>query len=1688
MLTLTPLSHPTRAAQYYLIDDGGLSTAGYWYGELAKAAGLAQQPIDAGIFLGALRGHWRGEATLGRRGAHAPGLDVTFSAPKSLSLLALLAGDPRLRHAHDVAVRYALTELERDVAQTRVQSQGQLAFVDTSALLIAVFEHTTSRSGDPQLHSHAVIANMTRLQQGPLRALASCTRQRSSVINGTFERLYAHQKYYSALYHGHLAKTVTSLGYRLAPRRNHTFDIVGVPRTVIDAFSTRRARIQQWERERGLNSAPARDLAALCTRAELTTERGVDRVAQWQARLETLGYTPDTLKQSCHQRAPSVNPALMHEAEHAVHLALKHLSRFQTALSLEHIVECALDRFSQTPSLRVQDIQRATETLVRQRTLIALPTPGHYTTADLLLQEQALLERSKRQHAIRGHVPSLPTLKAMDLSPSQQQCLTSVIRSTRPFHLIEVTGRADTMSARLTEAFSASGARTHLLFARRGEQRAWQARRRSPVCRGRALLTQLIHPVCPEVTRQFLAHSASLGPRDVIVIDDARQLSANQLRRLSDAVTQTQSKLILIERPDRRPSHWSNNALALFRRGQVLVHPWRGDDLRPSRLILTDNQQWALSSRLLSAALDPRWEIRATTRSAHEQLTRRVRELLITHGHLRGQDIELRSEQRHWLSPSERTLAKHYRPGMGIRWRYDGQWLQGRILHADTTSNSLTIRRHTTPPTTLTLSTQANALTEVQLTTPQPIAVLKGEQLIATSDDPHCGLVEGVTYRVVCTSAADCVLKSRDGARIRLSVNSAKCWPLSYHYLAGPNDPHPRPCLLYVSPTHRLSRTLLDTLLPRYRRIDIHTDQCAKAHQRLLNTELRPSAIEHLMSPNPRVDRYLDTTTADGIVQDIRQAIRHIAPTAPVPVAEQAVAFALAHSTVRHAAFRQHTLVIEAIRFALSHTREGLTLSDITIALEKHRTALSRAFQDGTRWTTSQALTQERAIFMHLQNEQQTQTPLATPEGLERLLNARPHLTRGQRQALQLIASHRDRFVAVQGLAGTGKSTLLRDTLRLVRDVHQDLAPHRLLGVAPTRSAVRELKKQGLPATTLAQCLTNYRTQQTSAATFHRSLFFLDECAMLGNAPFLAFIRLVIDSHSRAVLLGDHHQLLALGAGKPFALAIERGWLETAYLYDIVRQRTPTLRRAVQQLVDGQPRSALASLHRQTTPSPTLVSLAELTPSGATSDADDTRSVLYQHLADDFLSRTPEARRQTLIIAHTHAERDAIAHTLRTARRHRRELPDDETLVPRLRAIDTTPAERGTMMPYQCGRVLSLHPRHYATIEEVDDHAGIVRLEPSDPKAPRVILPLKRRHEHTRLYALSTPPLSVGDWIVFRQTSRGDPWHANLRYVVQRISTAGIALRSEGGQAVTFDPFHLGQAHWDYDYTRTADMAQGMTVDSVLSVVRSKGALTSLRRAYVDISRARDHVCLYTDATAALVNTWLQQPDTSFSALETVDGTLPSLSVHFNDHSLLTEDPRFHNALGEYEVRRYLAYLQHLLPQFTESLAGCLFGDPNPNRTTPDWLVFGAQETATLVCLTGPNRGQVYELATGRTGSLLAALRQRTSLPETMLLAHLHQALFHDPLSSIAPHPQHQTRLTHPLPALPAWTRLTDTPSPLLDSQPDNELEGNGLALPAMRRHEPVPVLDNADWDLTQQTEHWRQLIHSACELGPPER
>src|ERR1700738_5197182 len=103
---------------------------------------------------------------------HRAGWDATLSAPKSVSLTALVGGDDRVREAHREAVNVALNELER---YTRARMGGNLPAETTGQFVVAKFEHDTARPVDgyaaPQLHTHAVVFNMTERENGRVRAL-----------------------------------------------------------------------------------------------------------------------------------------------------------------------------------------------------------------------------------------------------------------------------------------------------------------------------------------------------------------------------------------------------------------------------------------------------------------------------------------------------------------------------------------------------------------------------------------------------------------------------------------------------------------------------------------------------------------------------------------------------------------------------------------------------------------------------------------------------------------------------------------------------------------------------------------------------------------------------------------------------------------------------------------------------------------------------------------------------------------------------------------------------------------------------------------------------------------------------------------------------------------------------------------------------------------------------------------------------------------------------------------------------------------------------------------------------------------------------------------------------------------------------------------------------------------------------
>ena len=296
MLSIGALSSAAQGASYYerdgyyAKDDPEHREASAWAGKGAEELGL-KGPVDPATFRAVLEGKVPdGSGTeLGRRGKdgeilHRPGRDLTFSAPKSVSLAALVGGDGRIVEAHDRAVAATLGWVERNAAETRMKDPGtgRMARVGNQKMVVATFRHDTSRNLDPQLHTHSVVANMVRGEDGKWRSMAN-------------EGLYERQKLIGMLYRNELAASLLKLGYGI--EKTHAdgrFEIAGVPRETIEAFSTRRAEIEAAMAERNLG--PSADNPRLAERASLMTraaKRDVDRGELrdvWQRQAADLGF------------------------------------------------------------------------------------------------------------------------------------------------------------------------------------------------------------------------------------------------------------------------------------------------------------------------------------------------------------------------------------------------------------------------------------------------------------------------------------------------------------------------------------------------------------------------------------------------------------------------------------------------------------------------------------------------------------------------------------------------------------------------------------------------------------------------------------------------------------------------------------------------------------------------------------------------------------------------------------------------------------------------------------------------------------------------------------------------------------------------------------------------------------------------------------------------------------------------------------------------------------------------------------------------------------------------------------------------------------------------------------------------------------------------------------------------------
>ncbi len=263
---------------------------GRWLGTGAAQLGLAGD-VDDDAFRAVLAGEDPSAGVRLRRGnARLCAFDLTLSAPKSVSLLWAL-GDPDTAHAvvaaHETAVDQTIGYLEREAVRSRRGHNG-LESVEGDGVIGAAFRHRTSRAGDPQLHTHVLVANATRCEDGVWRALDG-------------RLLYGHARTAGFLYQAALRDGLTrSLGVSWEYPVHGQADITGVGRDVRREFSQRRIEIQEAAAEAGNDSVRSRRRLAVRTRTAKDYDVDVEQLrADWRARADLHGLSRDRIAELC---------------------------------------------------------------------------------------------------------------------------------------------------------------------------------------------------------------------------------------------------------------------------------------------------------------------------------------------------------------------------------------------------------------------------------------------------------------------------------------------------------------------------------------------------------------------------------------------------------------------------------------------------------------------------------------------------------------------------------------------------------------------------------------------------------------------------------------------------------------------------------------------------------------------------------------------------------------------------------------------------------------------------------------------------------------------------------------------------------------------------------------------------------------------------------------------------------------------------------------------------------------------------------------------------------------------------------------------------------------------------------------------------------------------------------------------
>lgn len=473
--------------------------------------------------------------------------------------------------------------------------------------------------------------------------------------------------------------------------------------------------------------------------------------------------------------------------------------------------------------------------------------------------------------------------------------------------------------------------------------------------------------------------------------------------------------------------------------------------------------------------------------------------------------------------------------------------------------------------------------------------------------------------------------------------------------------------------------------------------------------------------------------------------------------------------------------------------------------------------------------------------------PVASQEKVKEMLAA-SNLNRGQIDAVQLIMTTQNRFVGIQGIAGSGKSHMLSKAVEEIKNEAAKLsenAGYKVVGLAPYASQNRALEQLGMESKTLASFLASKKVQ---SALDNKTIVILDESSVVPAKQMEQLMRVVEKQDARLVLVGDSKQTQAVEAGKPFE-QLQNAGMSQAYLTEIQRQRNGEIKAAVIKAAEDKIPEAIKILDKN------IIEVKD----------NDKR---YQLIAKDYANLPETARNETLIVAGTNDARLKINALVR------------ENLgleggkeIKVLNGIDMTRAEAREARSYLENMII-VPERSYKDSLKKDEQYQVKSINLSkneitvtDKDGAKLIFNPSTT-SMIRAYEKDTIKLKTGEWVKVTRNDKSLDLRNGERYLVVSADQKAVVLK-KGNSTVAVE-YNDKPLNMQYGYATTVHSAQGLTSDRVMIDADVKSKTSNKAVFYVAISRPRHELKIYTNDNSKLSSSMNRDPK-KYAALELRD-------------------------------------------------------------------------------------------------------------------------------------------------------------------------------------------------------------------------